>query len=211
MAARAGGDATTGFVAGGATRVPGAELRRFTANRPLLESIAAATGGRVLNPADPAAAGLFADAHRIVSESTRPLRWSLLPWLLGLLLLDVANRRLAWDPREIRDWFRRSTTTNRRTATETKQTMSALKKRRGRVKDGVLTGDDAAPAATTQKFEAAAKKPAKGGLADVVGAASASNASAAKPQPKPAEPEPESGSTSSRLLAAKRRARERHK
>ena len=208
----ASADATTGFVAGGATRVPGAELRRFTANRPLLESIAAATGGRVLDPADPVSAGLFADAHRIVTESTRPLRWTLLPWLLSLLLLDVANRRLAWDPREIRDWFRRSTTVNRRSAAETKQTMSALKKRRGRVRDGVVADDDEAPAAAApaRKFEAAAKKPAGGGLAEAVGAARTSDTPRPKPPSKPDEPEPESGSTSSRLLAAKRRARERH-
>lgn len=212
-AAGGGDDAATGFVAGGATRVPGAELRRFTANRALLESIAAATGGRVLDPADPVAAGLFADAHRIVSESTRPLRWTLLPWLLGLLLLDVANRRLAWDLGEIRAWMARSTTVNRRSATETKQTMSALKKRRGRVRNGVVADADAesVPAAPARKFEAAAKKPAAGGgLADAVGAARIADAPAPTPQTKPAEPDPESGSTSSRLLAAKRRARERH-
>ena len=206
-----GSDSATSFVAGGATRVPGAELRRFTANRPLLESIAAATGGRVLDPADPVAAGLFADAHRIVSESTRPLRWALLPWLLALLLLDVANRRLAWDPGEIRDWFKRSTTVNRRSATETKQTMSALKKRRGQVRDGAVADDDTTPvrAARTRKFEAAQTKPSGSGLGDAVGAARQADTSAPKPEAAAAEPEPESGTTSSRLLAAKRRAREK--
>ena len=206
-----GSDSATSFVAGGATRVPGAELRRFTANRPLLESIAAATGGRVLDPADPVAAGLFADAHRIVSESTRPLRWALLPWLLALLLLDVANRRLAWDPGEIREWFKRSTTVNRRSATETKQTMSALKKRRGQVRDGAVADDDTTPvrAARTRKFEAAQTKPSGSGLGDAVGAARQADPSAPKPKSAAAEPEPESGTTSSRLLAAKRRAREK--
>ena len=209
--AGAGVDGATSFVAGGATRVPGAELRRFTANRPLLESIAATTGGRVLDPADPVAAGLFADAHRIVSESTRPLRWALLPWLLALLLLDVANRRLAWDPGEIRDWFKRSTTVNRRSATETKQTMSALKKRRGQVRDGAVADDDTTPvrAARTRKFEAAQTKPSGGALGDAVGAARQADPSAPKPKAAAAEPEPESGTTSSRLLAAKRRAREK--
>ena len=206
-----GSDSATSFVAGGATRVPGAELRRFTANRRLLESIAAATGGRVLDPADPVAAGLFADAHRIVSESTRPLRWALLPWLLALLLLDVANRRLAWDPGEIREWFKRSTTVNRRSATETKQTMSALKKRRGQVRDGTVADDDTTPvrAARTRKFEAAQTKPSGSGLGDAVGAARQADSSAPKPKAAAAEPEPESGTTSSRLLAAKRRAREK--
>ena len=214
--AGAGGAEAAGFVAGGATRVPGAELRRFTANRPLLASIAAATGGRVLDPADPAAAGLFADAHRIVSESTRPLGWTLLPWLVGLLLLDVANRRLAWDPREIRDWVKRSAVVDRRSARETKQTLSALKQRRGRVRGGAGVDNDQAPtprsAAPSRKFEAAAKKPARGGLADAVGGARTADAPAPEPQAKPAtpDPDPEAGSTSSRLLAAKRRARERN-
>ena len=207
------GNAATEFVAGGATRVPGAELRRFTANRALLESIAAATGGRVLDPANPVAAGLFADAHRIVSESTRPLRWALLPWLLGLLLLDVANRRLAWDLGEIRGWLTRFTTVSRRSSAETKQTLRALKKRRGRVRDGVVT-DDAAPTpvSSTRKFEAAASKTRGTGLADAVGAARTGDTPPPKSQAKPAESEfdSEGGSTSSRLLAAKRRARERH-
>ncbi|MEE9404232.1 MAG: VWA domain-containing protein [Algisphaera sp.] len=210
----AGEGAATSFVAGGATRVPGAELRRFASNRQLLESIAAATGGRVLKPSDPAAAGLFGDAHRIASTSTRPLRWLLLPWLLGLFLLDVANRRIAWDHREIRGWLKKASSTQTRSAGETRETMRALKKRRSRVQDAA-----AAPVAET-KFEAVSKKkgrgkPVAGGLRDAVGAADAASPaetsakSTRRPKAKAQGEEPDANaSTSSRLLAAKRRARE---
>ncbi len=83
---------------GGAARPPGRELRRFEPNAALLNQIAQMTGGRVLDPAMPETAGLFDRTQAFETVSTRPLRWVLLPALLVLLLLDVANRRVAWSP-----------------------------------------------------------------------------------------------------------------
>ena len=111
------------FIAGGATRPPGAELRRFNANLSLLGEIAAITGGRVLDPADPVAAGFFDGSHRLTTVSSRPLRWIILPWVIALLLLDIANRRIAWDAPAIAGWVRGRASLPKRTATETRDTM----------------------------------------------------------------------------------------
>jgi len=91
-------------VIGGASKPAGGELRHFESNQALLYQIAEMTGGRVLDPADPAAAGLFDRTTPIESTSSRPLRWTLMPFLLALLLMDVACRRLAWEGQEVALW-----------------------------------------------------------------------------------------------------------
>ncbi|MEM1108357.1 MAG: VWA domain-containing protein, partial [Planctomycetota bacterium] len=207
------------FIAGGATRAAGEELRRFTPNTQLLREVAAATGGRVLDPADPVAASLFDRTHRFESVSTRPLRWLLLPWLLGLLLVDVANRRIAWDHRAIAAWAKQKATVQRRSATETKQTMSALKQRRQRVQHGdddadgktAAGGDTFIPApAKKKKFEAAPNAKPATDFADAVGGAkvSADTASTVTQAKAQTDAPAEEASTANRLLAAKRRARQ---
>ncbi|MEL7087980.1 MAG: VWA domain-containing protein, partial [Planctomycetota bacterium] len=163
-----------GFVAGGITRVPGAELRRFAPNTALLKEVAAATGGRVLDAADPVAANLFDRTHRFESVSTRPLQWLILPWIVGLLLLDVANRRLAWDPRAIAAWAKSAVTVQRRTATETKQTLSALKRRRAQAAPGNETPAAPRPV-TNQKFDAPFGTKASENFADAVNGAKPSD------------------------------------
>ncbi|MEM7627221.1 MAG: VWA domain-containing protein [Planctomycetota bacterium] len=206
-----GGGGATSFVAGGITRVPGQELRRFAPNTTLLEEVAAATGGRVLDPDDPVAANLFDRTHRFESVSSRPLRWLILPWLLGLLLLDVANRRLAWDHRAIAAWTRSALTVQRRSASETKQTMSALKRRRGAVKSGHGETPAAPQPVTTQKFDAAPDRRASDNFADAVGGAKETQGDADLVAAAQADtPPPEDAPTTNRLLAAKRRARERN-
>lgn len=94
------------FVSGGANRPPGMELRRFASRRALLEEVAFITGGRVLQAAPGQVTGLFSrDVQIPSSRAIRPL-WRLLVWLLlPLFLLDVAVRRLTWDPGAIRAWL----------------------------------------------------------------------------------------------------------
>jgi uncharacterized membrane protein len=90
-------DGSRSTVVTGASRPPGEELRRFTSNRANLQRVAEITGGRVLDPTQPQAASLFDRAGVVESRSIRPL-WRPLLWLLiGLVMLDVANRRIAWD------------------------------------------------------------------------------------------------------------------
>ena len=94
-------------VFGGANRPVNRELRQFRSNADLLERVAEITGGRVLDPAQPAAAeaGLFSrEGYDFVTRSVRPLWRTLLMVLLGLVLLDVANRRIAWDPVGVWRW-----------------------------------------------------------------------------------------------------------
>jgi Mg-chelatase subunit ChlD len=206
------GGGPTKFVAGGSTRVPGAELRRFAANRTLLEQVAATTGGRVLDPADPVAANLFDRTHRFESVSTRPLRWLLLPWLLVALLTDVVNRRLAWDHRAIGRWVRDKATVQRRSSTQTKQTMSALKQRRAAAKDRV-NEVETPPTETPRpdqrkKFRAEPTAKPSDDFAAAVGSARDADAPA-KPITSNGEADPEPATTN-RLLAAKRRAQEKH-
>jgi len=94
------------YVSGGANRPPGLELRRFASNRALLEEVANITGGRMLQASPGNVTGLFAREGRIESSrSIRPL-WRTLLWLLlPLFLLDVAARRLTWDASAIRAWL----------------------------------------------------------------------------------------------------------
>lgn len=91
-------------VIGSATHLAGGELRNFESNLALLTQIAQRTGGRILDPSDPAAARLFNRDTPIETLSSRSLWHSLMPFLLALLLLDIACRRIAWDAHEIGDW-----------------------------------------------------------------------------------------------------------
>ncbi len=210
-----GGDADPQFIAGGATRAPGAELRRFSANLPLLGEVAAITGGRVLDPADPAAAGLFDRSHRFTTVSSRPLRWVLLPWLLAALLLDIANRRLAWDGPALAAWVRSRATVNKRTPAETRETLAALRQRRNATTSTPPTPSPLASPASAGGPRTSTlpnnrtpspnrSTPAPRPLRPNTPSSKLSDPS--EPTPTPA-PDPDAPTTS-RLLHAKRRARE---
>jgi hypothetical protein len=83
-------------VIGGASRTTGDEFRRYESNLALLERIAGITGGRILDLADPARADLFERADMPASVSLRP-SWRAILWAaLALMLLDIAGRRIAW-------------------------------------------------------------------------------------------------------------------
>ncbi|MGD9791783.1 MAG: VWA domain-containing protein [Phycisphaerales bacterium] len=73
-----------------------AELASLTSNNTLLEQIANRSGGRVLDLNDPAAR-LFVRAGVPPRFAVTPLTMPLLAWAIVLLMLDIANRRVAWD------------------------------------------------------------------------------------------------------------------
>ncbi|MCC6680420.1 MAG: VWA domain-containing protein [Phycisphaeraceae bacterium] len=189
-------------VYGGVSSPPGAELRRFTSNLPLLEQVAQITGGRLLDPNDPSQAHLYQRDQEYVSRTMRPLWRSLLIWLLVLLLLDVACRRIAWDPAAIAAWFRarwRILFARREVAAEA--TLAALKTRRAQVR-----ADRSENAG--RKFEASADFQAADDLAAAVGGAKESDTHELAPiDDNEAEIIEDDASTTSRLLAAKRRVR----
>ena len=243
-------DGTRRTVFGGANRPVNRELRQFRSNAGLLERVAEITGGRVLDPARPrvAGAGLFnREGYDFVTRSVQPLWRTLLIVLLVLVMLDVANRRVAWDPVGIWRWsLQRADAmlgilSRKDTAEAGEPTMASLKAARQRAGSRFATpstagGGTAAPAAATSggngrtpstagkteaehakpkrtfKFEAAPEAEASEDFATAVGGASAADptglrlARASRAKAASGEDEPD---TTSRLMAAKRAARER--
>jgi Mg-chelatase subunit ChlD len=81
----------------GATLQEGAEFRVLASNDAMIEQIAKAGGGRVLDLANPATANLFDRTGIKPAESISSLWQFMMIATLGLFLLDVATRRVAWD------------------------------------------------------------------------------------------------------------------
>lgn len=81
----------------GATKSEGAEFRSLKSDEALLRGIAETTGGRVVSLADVRGGMLFDRAGLTPREALRPLRSLLLLWAIGVLLADIATRRIAWD------------------------------------------------------------------------------------------------------------------
>jgi Ca-activated chloride channel family protein len=75
----------------------GAEYRFRTSNAKTMEEISRRSGGRVVSLADPRGARLFDRSGVVARQTLLPLWHSLLFVLVGLLLADIANRRVAWD------------------------------------------------------------------------------------------------------------------
>lgn len=216
-------DGSRQTVFGGATRPPGEELRRFRSNTAVLEQIAEITGGRWLDPHDPAANPLFDRTGVPESRSVRPLWRTLLVMLLGLFMLDVASRRIAWDPVAIGRWTRQRTAqlagALRPRRVEAEPTLAALKQRRTVVdarfaKNRADAGTDDAPqpapvaAATRQrKFQADPAAKPQADVTAALGGAKPNHDAGASPQSTKTT-EPAATGTTGRLRAAKQRARQ---
>lgn len=84
-----------------ALRASGEEYRAVRPDRAVLEQLAAETGGRVLELGSAARPGWGArlmDREGLGTLRARRSLWeALLPWVVVVLLLDVATRRVAWD------------------------------------------------------------------------------------------------------------------
>lgn len=220
-------DGETRRVTGGASKAPGMELREFNTNMNLLRQVANITGGRILDPNAPEPAGLFTRTQEFQTMSVRPM-WHTLMWVLFvLLLLDIASRRVAWDMSATWDWTR-STVRDlfgaiRPGQAKTAATLSALKSRQASTRiqatrDGAVRlppPKQQGPAPDRQrKFEATPDFVASRDLTDAVGAAS-HNTDAGKTRTTPhhkirTDKEGKaSGPTTSRLLQARQRARDK--
>ena len=180
------------------------EFEDLTDNAALLAELAEITGGRVL-PGDPEKAELFRHAGLTPPRVSMPLTQPLfLAWVV-LFLLDVAVRRIAVDVKAI---ARRIAARFRRTQAEVQSaTLAALKSRRKSVRERLGAGGKDPHA--KRRFQARDDAPAELPETDVTRPAE-------KPRPKakeaPAPPEPgeaEPQSHVSRLLEAKRRAKDR--
>lgn len=196
-----GEDASRAAVYGGTSRPPGAELRNFRPDVAALQRVAAITGGRVLDLANPQAAGLFARDTEFRSVSSQPITSLLLPLLVALLLIDAANRRIAWDPRATAAWLADRLSPAPAPASAT-ATLASLRNR-----DRPAEAPSPAP-------KPARRKPAKAArtfqptAADLAAARAAEKPAAPEARAPTAEPAADDGSTTSRLLAAKRRKQE---
>ncbi|MHC5025750.1 MAG: VWA domain-containing protein [Planctomycetota bacterium] len=218
---------------GGASRASGPEYRYMRSNAALLRSIAQRTGGRDLGATPPLEAALF---DRGGEEPTRTLlpAWPPLLWMaIGLLLMDIAGRRLAWDGRRITGLveraFRREAPA--RESGEAAAATLAILREAGEEQDEAASTPGSASPATTPSPEPAAQEPPRKPEGDAPDTSKDTRAAAKRPdgervaaaldvllgrgrqkQPPPPVPpdDDETGdvaATTNSLLEARRRAR----
>ena len=180
------------------------EFHAVKHNAALLNEVAERTGGRVLGGGDPTLVDLFDRSELEVPRSPRSI-WDLLAIIAAaLFVLDVAGRRLSVDRKALAAAAARAV--GRRSEVGTGTVAAWKRVARRRAADSAARG--------RQRFEA---DDDDAGRAFDVGAEAARSpkAPAAAPAtPRPQEPRtdaPDEGDYTSRLLAAKRRAREQTK
>ncbi|MCC6908882.1 MAG: hypothetical protein IT430_13140 [Phycisphaerales bacterium] len=192
------------------------EFSALRDNAPLMTNLARVTQGREL-PSDPAQADLF---NREGLETPKSLTdiWPLMAIIAaGLFLMDVAARRLAIDPIALR---RRMYALMHGGSSSAGQSLDRLKQTRSEVQERV-TGRRKSSQQIAEEREAAEARfeaDAAGGAAidlDKVGSdegeGSLKKPPPARTKPEPAADEADEGSYTSRLLEAKRRARQQGK
>ncbi len=202
------GDPARAAVYGGTSKPPGLELRDFRPDTAALRRVAEITGGRVLDLAAPNALGLFARDIEFRSVSSRPIASLLLPILVALLLLDAANRRIAWDAPAAAAWLaaRLSPTP---TPAAAGATLGALKNRDRDAKKPPVAKEAVprpAPAAAPRerKFQPSPADLAAARAAEEREAPATPASAGFDPADAPSADAP----TTSRLLAARRRNRD---
>ena len=225
-----GRDNQSGILLSGAAMNSSPEMRDLRSNEANIQMVVDRTGGRRLDPFTIPPAGMFTREGLRQTASPLPVWDVLLPFLLGLILLDVAVRRIAWDWESTKRLgaamaarVRAFTVTTRKV--EGRETLDALKKVRGEVAETKFrTGDAGAAVASgagSAKPQAAAARPdpkakfeakgVEGDISKVVGGATDKPIPAA---PKKIEPKGAVGGTGDHvggLMAAKRRAQQQIK
>lgn len=205
-----GPDGQSGILRSGTVVNASPELRDLKSNDAILHQIADRTGGRYLDAFDAKNALLFDRAGLPEQIAPMPVWDLLLPFLIGLLLIDVAVRRIAWDWASIQRaqagaiGYVRSFTTTRKI--ETTQSLDALRKIRER-------GDTPSPSQRPDpkaKFDAPSDVNigVEGDITKIVGGASAEAKKPTALEPTKPQPPGEGGTTGS-LLEAKRRAQQK--
>ena len=195
------------------------ELRELKSNDAAIRQVADKTGGRILEPWAATAANLFSREGLMRTASPLPIWDILIPILLGLIIVDVAVRRIAWDWASTKK-FAFATAERVRGFTvirkvESRQTLDALKRVREEVaetkfkteEEMPIPADTAMPRPDPKaKFQA---KGVEGDIAKLVGGASDKPI---PPPPKKVEPKGApagTGGHTSSLLEAKRRAQQK--
>ncbi|MFW6060677.1 MAG: VWA domain-containing protein, partial [Phycisphaeraceae bacterium] len=218
-------DGTRQAAFGGATKPPGEELRHFRSNTGLLRQVAEITGGRWLEPSAQDPPPLFDRSGVTISRSIRPLWRTLLMLLLLAFLLDVASRRIAWDPVAIVGWLRLRIGAVlgalKPRQVQTEPTLGALKNRRTATAQKLNQASQpqpepapaspqpaAPPPSRQRKFEASPDAQAATDFTDAIGGARADTHNKQAAAKLERTPDEEPADTTNRLRAAKLRARQ---
>jgi hypothetical protein len=205
------------------------EMRDLKSNEARLREVAARTGGRFIEPWTTEGLSLFSREGLRQTASPLPVWDILIPILLGLILLDVAIRRIAWDWNSTRRLATAAATRVREFTTtrkvESRQTLDALRRVREDVAETKFrTGEPttagkpagAATSAAASRPDPKAKftpsgKGVEGDISKVVGGATDKPV---PPAPKKAEPKGMPGGPGGHmggLMEAKRRAQQQIK
>jgi len=204
----AGGERQTGSVQAAVTVPYPREFRNVRPDRALLKQVATRTGGRVIEATDPALIDLYDFAGLEVPRSPRAM-WDLMAIIAaGLLLIDVAVRRLAIEVREViafvRALFGRRAVVGAETVDAWKRARSQVDHRRERA---------AAPDPAARYDASADRQASQFSVSQETTAPPGPIVAGLKPKDPSGQP-PEGGQsteddemTTSRLLAARRRLR----
>lgn len=84
-------------IVGGLVVPSGPEYRALSSDETVLAQIARVTNGRVLDLTTPEAANLYSRAGQKPTQARLPLWPVLILWAVGVLIADIATRRIAWD------------------------------------------------------------------------------------------------------------------
>lgn len=203
-----GGRTVAGSLRTGVSVAYSPEYAQLKANLPLLEELRARTGGRLLGAED--AAAIFDRAGLPPAEARRSLWENLMQWMLALFLLDVAIRRIAVHPSELVRRLRRRVAemAGRKPAGEVAAVLTTLKGARERWREEQQTtrppvaGPPAEARGGTARDDRATED-----LNRALGGAEPPQAPVVAP-PTAKKPGVSEGDYTSRLLRAKRRARQ---
>lgn len=218
-----------GMLLTGAVMNTSAERRELRSDEAKLEQIRATTGGRILDAFEPHGADIFSRDGLVPTSSPLPVWDYLIPFLLGLIILDVAVRRIAWDWNSTR---RLATAAVERVRgftvvrkVESRETLDALQRVRKEVAETKLKPQDAAGAGSTPPptpgAAAAAARPdpkakfqakgVEGDITQIVGGATDKPIPAAPKKIEPKGAQPGTGGHMGGLMAAKKRAQQQIK
>lgn len=193
------------------------ELRDLRSNESVVANIATETGGRIYDAFNLDPKELFRREGLRQSASPLPIWDLLVPALLGLIIVDVATRRIAWDwvstkkmASGLADRVRAFTTTR---SVESAATLGALRKVREEVAEQQFRPreQESAAAAPATRPDPHAKFEAKGVEGDISKLVGGAADKPVPPPPKKIEPKGEPGGPGGHtgsLLEAKRRAQQ---
>ncbi len=208
-----GAEAVVGTLQTGLSVAYSPEYRQLETNLALLRELADRTDGRILTKAEAAAA--FDRAGLPPARSLRPLWEYLIRWMLLLFLLDVAVRRIAINPVELVHKLRRRIAEMggaRQPSEGSAAVLSTLKGARERLREQAPAASEAseagpAPDRSARYEPAEPDRRVTERLSEALGGASELDQPVVARAPRK-KPQTSQADFTSRLLKAKRRARE---